>query len=99
MLLIHIFHEFKTKTFSAKFAFSPNNKNFARSQQKALQGCIQNSSMGVGVRVELYKNVAISSWNKNNNIHKNEVQEIRWWTNIDKYRVAANITEYHIISN
>ena len=30
--------------------------------------------------------------NKNDNIHKNEVQES------DKYRVAVNITEYHIIS-
>ncbi len=32
--------------------------------------------------------------NKNYNIHKNEDQEIGW---SDKYRVAANITEYHII--
>ena len=29
---------------------------------------------------------------------KNEVQVIRWSDNIDKYRLAANITEYHIIS-
>ena len=36
--------------------------------------------------------------NKNDNIHKNEVQDIRWTDNIDKYRLAANITEYHIIS-
>ena len=34
--------------------------------------------------------------NKNNNIHKNEAQDEQ--TIIDKYRVAANITEYHIIS-
>ncbi len=33
--------------------------------------------------------------NKNDNIHKNEVQEDRW---SDKYRAAANTTEYHIIS-
>ncbi len=30
--------------------------------------------------------------NKNENIHKSEVQEIKW---SDKYRVAANITECH----
>ena len=45
--------------------------------------------------------------NKNDNIHKNEVQGIRWsdeyWqvddqTIVKKYRLAANITEYHIIS-
>ena len=34
--------------------------------------------------------------NKNDNIYKNEVQEIQ--TNIDKYRETTNITEYHIIS-
>ena len=37
--------------------------------------------------------------NKNGNIHKNEIQDIRWsgeyW---QVYRLAANITEYHIIS-
>ncbi len=33
--------------------------------------------------------------NKNDNIHKNEVQEIIW---SDKYRVTTNITEYHNIS-
>ena len=35
---------------------------------------------------------------KNDNIHKNEVQNIRWSDEFDKYRLAANITEYHIIS-
>ncbi len=35
--------------------------------------------------------------NKNDNIHKNEVQITDDQTNIDKYRVAANITEYHIL--
>ncbi len=32
------------------------------------------------------------------NIHKSEAQKSEDQTNIDKYRVAANITEYHIIS-
>ena len=37
--------------------------------------------------------------NKKVNIHKNEVQEIRWPNEyIDKNRVPANITEYYIIS-
>ena len=35
--------------------------------------------------------------NKNDNIHKNEVQKSDDQTNNDKYRVSANITEYHII--
>ncbi len=35
--------------------------------------------------------------NKNDNIHKNKVQKSDDQTNIDKYRSAANITEYHII--
>ena len=37
--------------------------------------------------------------NKNDNIHKNEAQESEDdQTNDDKYRVAANVTESHIIS-
>ncbi len=36
--------------------------------------------------------------NKNDNIHKNEVQEIGLTDEYWQYRVAANITEYHIIS-
>ena len=36
--------------------------------------------------------------NKNDNIHINEVQQIRWSDEYWQYRVAANITEYHIIS-
>ena len=32
--------------------------------------------------------------NKNDNIHKNEVQQIRWSDEYSQYRVAANITEY-----
>ncbi len=32
--------------------------------------------------------------NKNDNIHKNEVKQIRWSDEYWKYRVAANITEY-----
>ncbi len=34
--------------------------------------------------------------NKNDNIHKSEAQSDDL-TNVDKYRVAANITEYHTI--
>ncbi len=34
------------------------------------------------------------SLNKNDNVHKNEDDQ----TNIEKYRLAANIKEYHIIS-
>ena len=30
-------------------------------------------------------------------MHKNEVQQIRWSDEYWQYRVAANITEYHII--
>ena len=36
--------------------------------------------------------------NKNDNIHKNEVQQIRWADEYWQYRVAVNIKEYHIIS-
>ncbi len=36
--------------------------------------------------------------NKNDNIHKNEVHISDDQTNIDRYRLATNITEYHIIS-
>ena len=36
--------------------------------------------------------------NRSDNMHKGKAQEIRWSDIIDKYRVAANITEYHIIS-
>ena len=36
----------------------------------------------------------IFSWNKNDNIHKNDVQQIRWSDEYWQYRVAANITEY-----
>ena len=36
--------------------------------------------------------------NKNDNIHNNEVQQIRWSDEYWQYRVAANIKEYHIIS-
>ena len=32
--------------------------------------------------------------NKNDNIHKKEVQQIRWSDEYWQYRVAANITEY-----
>ena len=32
--------------------------------------------------------------NKNDNIHKNEVQQIRWSDEYWQYRVAANIIEY-----
>ncbi len=32
--------------------------------------------------------------NKNENIHKNEVQQIRWSDEYWQYRVAANIKEY-----
>ncbi len=35
---------------------------------------------------------------KNDNIHKSKVKKTDNQTNIDKHRVAANITEYHIIS-
>ena len=38
-----------------------------------------------------------SKRNKNDNIHKNEVKKSDDQTNIDKYRVAADITEYHTI--
>ncbi len=44
------------------------------------------------------KDVQISGKQLNDNIHKNEVQERYDQTNIDKYRVAANITENYIIS-
>ena len=36
--------------------------------------------------------------NKNDNIHKNEVQQIRWSDDYRQYTLAANITEYYIIS-
>ncbi len=36
--------------------------------------------------------------NKNDRIHKNKVQEIKWSDEYWQYRVAANITEYHILS-
>ena len=36
--------------------------------------------------------------NKNDKIHKSEAQKSDDQTNIDKYRVTANNTEYHIIS-
>ncbi len=38
----------------------------------------------------------LDNWqvNKNDNIHKNEVQQIRWSDEYWQYRVAANITEY-----
>ncbi len=36
--------------------------------------------------------------NKNDKILKSKAKEIRWSLTIDKYRVAANITEYHIVS-
>ncbi len=36
--------------------------------------------------------------NKNDNIHSNEVQQIRWSDKYSQYTLAANITEYHIIS-
>ncbi len=32
--------------------------------------------------------------NKNDNMHKNEVQQIRWSDEYWQYRVFANITEY-----
>ncbi len=32
--------------------------------------------------------------NKNDNFHKNEVQDIRWSDNNYKYRLAGNITEF-----
>ena len=37
--------------------------------------------------------------NKNDNIHKNEVQQIRWSDQYWQYTLAEKITEYHIISN
>ena len=37
--------------------------------------------------------------NKNYNINKGEAPEIRWPDEHYKYSVAANIAEYHIISN
>ena len=37
--------------------------------------------------------------NKNYNIHIAKLKKSDDHMNIDKYRVAANITEYHIISN
>ena len=36
--------------------------------------------------------------NKNDNIHKKKFKKSDNQTNIDKYRVATNITEYHVIS-
>ncbi len=36
----------------------------------------------------------INNINKNDNIHKNEVQQIRWSDEYWQYRVAANITQY-----
>ncbi len=35
---------------------------------------------------------------KNDNNYKNEVKKTDDQTNIEKYRIAANIIEYHIIS-
>ena len=37
--------------------------------------------------------------NKNDNIHKTKVQDIRYQTNIDKYRLASKVNEYNIILN
>ncbi len=34
---------------------------------------------------------------KNDSIPENEVQQIRWSDEYWQYRVAANITDYHII--
>ena len=42
------------------------------------------------------KNRYKRGYNKNDNMHKSEAQEIM--IDIDKYRVAGNITEYHIVS-
>ncbi len=42
--------------------------------------------------------VEIFKINKNDNIHKNEVQQIRWSDEYWQYTLAANITEHHIIS-
>ncbi len=36
---------------------------------------------------------------KKNNINKRKAKKSDYHTNIDKYRVAANITEYHIKIN
>ena len=36
--------------------------------------------------------------NKNDNIHKKKFKKSDNQTNIDKYRVATNIAEYHLIS-
>ena len=36
--------------------------------------------------------------NKNDNIKKNEVQQIRWSDEYSQHTLALNITEYHIIS-
>ncbi len=35
---------------------------------------------------------------KNANIHKSDLKKLDDQMNIDKYRLAVNITEYHIIS-
>ena len=53
--------------------------------------------------LQIYVTWAVYLWpvvilNKNDNIHKAELKKSDDQTNIDKYRVAANITEYHIIS-
>ena len=42
--------------------------------------------------------IANGEKNKNDNIHKNEVQQIRWSDEYCQYTLVANITEYHIIS-
>ncbi len=42
--------------------------------------------------------ILILKKNKNDNINKNEVQQIRWSDEYWQYTLAANITEYHIIS-
>ncbi len=39
-------------------------------------------------------NINISKINKNDNIHENEVQQIRWSYEYWQYRVAENIIEY-----
>ena len=42
--------------------------------------------------------IQLKGINKNDNIHKNEVEQISWSDEYWQYTLAANITEYHIIS-
>ncbi len=49
--------------------------------------------------MEFFDHLSLNSYvNQNDKSHKMEAQESDDKTNIDKCRIAANITEYHIIS-